>query len=73
MTVARFGVARRRARLVRRHRLLPTEHAASVEQVAADLVALHGTDPATVFLSAAARLHHPQVATRVTPHRPRHR
>ncbi len=62
MAVPRFGVDRRRTRLARRHRLPPTEPAATVEQVVADLVALHGTDPATVFLSAAARLADPDVA-----------
>ncbi|MCP2180492.1 Winged helix DNA-binding domain-containing protein [Prauserella alba] len=46
--------AERRARLARRHAL--SEPAGSVAAVADGLVALHATDPATVYLSAAARL-----------------
>ena len=44
----------RRARLGRRHRL--AEPAATVESVAGDLVGLHSSDPATVYLSALARV-----------------
>jgi hypothetical protein len=62
MTAPRFPVAARRARLVRRHRLSADCRGESVEQVVADLVALHGTDPATVYLSAAARLRDPDLA-----------
>ncbi len=44
----------------RRHRLLVRHHlarpAASIEQVAGDLVGLHSSDPATVYLSLWARL-----------------
>jgi hypothetical protein len=50
--------AQRRARLAWRHDLThPTTATttATVETVAADLVALHATDPATVHLAAAAR------------------
>ncbi|MER5950256.1 winged helix DNA-binding domain-containing protein [Streptomyces sp. NPDC001904] len=46
----------RRAMLVRRHLLAPSTRAASVEQVAEALVGLHATEPATVFLSVAARM-----------------
>ncbi|MFE0101336.1 winged helix DNA-binding domain-containing protein [Streptomyces sp. NPDC059009] len=46
----------RRAMLVRRHLLAPSARATSVEQVADALVALHATEPATVFLSVAARM-----------------
>ncbi|MGH9271951.1 MAG: winged helix DNA-binding domain-containing protein [Ilumatobacteraceae bacterium] len=44
----------------RRHRLLVRHHlahpAASIEQVAGDLIGLHSSDPATVYLSLWARL-----------------
>ena len=46
----------RRARLALRHRLTPSTHAAAPEAVADSLVALHGTDPATVYLAVGARL-----------------
>ncbi|WP_019064475.1 winged helix DNA-binding domain-containing protein [Streptomyces prunicolor] len=46
----------RRARLALRHRLAPGTRAATPEAVAASLVALHGTDPATVYLAVGARL-----------------
>ncbi|GAA2385004.1 winged helix DNA-binding domain-containing protein [Dactylosporangium salmoneum] len=53
----------RRARLARRHGLAgPVPPGKGPEDVAADLVALHATDPATVHLSVAARLHAPLVA-----------
>ena len=51
----RIGTAERRARLGRRHHLSPGAAAASMTAVAGDLVGLHSTDPATVYLSAAAR------------------
>jgi hypothetical protein len=54
--VRRVSVAERRARLGRRHRLAPAARAADPVQVARSLVALHGTDPATVYLSVWARL-----------------
>ncbi|MDT9691837.1 winged helix DNA-binding domain-containing protein [Streptomyces sp. P9(2023)] len=46
----------RRARLGVRHRLAGVARAAGVEDVAESLVALHATDPATVFLAVGARL-----------------
>lgn len=57
----RITVAERRARLGRRHRLAPADRAATPEEVAESLVALHATDPATVHLAAAARLAEPDV------------
>ncbi|OLE30448.1 MAG: hypothetical protein AUG44_01140 [Actinobacteria bacterium 13_1_20CM_3_71_11] len=57
-----IGVAQRRARLAVRHRLARDSRAGSAVEVAADLVALHATDPATVHLSATARLREPDIA-----------
>ncbi|MBA2751778.1 MAG: winged helix DNA-binding domain-containing protein [Actinobacteria bacterium] len=54
-------IAERRARLGVRHHLAAGARAASVIEVARDLVALHSTDPASVFLAAAARLRDPEV------------
>jgi hypothetical protein len=48
-------VEQRRAQLVRRHLL--TGDAKDTEQVAGALVALHATDPASVYLSVLARGH----------------
>ncbi|MFD3941692.1 winged helix DNA-binding domain-containing protein [Streptomyces sp. NPDC058579] len=52
----RIEADERRARLAVRHRLAGTARAASAEEVAGSLVALHATDPATVFLAVGARL-----------------
>ncbi|MEU4272302.1 winged helix DNA-binding domain-containing protein [Streptomyces sp. NPDC026092] len=52
----RIEADERRARLAVRHRLTGTARAASAEEVAGSLVALHATDPATVFLAVGARL-----------------
>ncbi|MGW0803552.1 winged helix DNA-binding domain-containing protein [Nonomuraea sp. NPDC002799] len=52
----RISTAHRRARLGVRHRLAPGSKASSAEETAVSMVALHATDPATVFLSAGARL-----------------
>jgi hypothetical protein len=57
-----IGVEERRARLARRHRLLPTTRIDDVARIADDLVALHSTDPVTVYLSAMARMRRPSVA-----------
>ena len=46
----------RRARLARRHRLSPGHRADAPEEAAESLVALHATDPATIYLSTRARL-----------------
>ncbi|MER6983150.1 winged helix DNA-binding domain-containing protein [Streptomyces carpinensis] len=54
-----IDVAERRARLALRHRLAAGARAASPEEVARSLVALHGTDPATVYLGVGARLADP--------------
>jgi hypothetical protein len=54
--VKKVDVAERRARLARRHRLAPGHRADGVVEAARSLVCLHGTDPATVYLSAWARV-----------------
>ncbi|OLB65972.1 MAG: hypothetical protein AUI10_04500 [Actinobacteria bacterium 13_2_20CM_2_72_6] len=54
-------VRERGARLARRHHLATGTRARTVAEVAADLVALHATDPATVHLAACARLAEPSV------------
>ncbi|WP_406060351.1 winged helix DNA-binding domain-containing protein [Streptomyces sp. NBC_01077] len=51
-----IDAAERRARLGVRHRLAGGARAGSAEEVAGSLVALHGTDPASVFLAVGARL-----------------
>jgi hypothetical protein len=54
--VRRIGVEERRARLGLRHHLAGSALADSPAQVARDLVALHSTDPSTVYLGALARM-----------------
>ena len=49
-------MAQRRARLGVRHHLAPTAQASDVVTATRDMLALHGTDPATVYLSAWARV-----------------
>ncbi|HWU09103.1 MAG TPA: winged helix DNA-binding domain-containing protein [Streptomyces sp.] len=59
----RFDDEQRRARLGRRHLLVPSMRTTSAVAVAGALVALHATDPATVHLSVCARLVTPEVGT----------
>jgi hypothetical protein len=54
--VLRIDVVERRARLSRRHRLAPGHHTGDVVEAARSVVCLHATDPATVYLSAWARV-----------------
>jgi hypothetical protein len=58
----KVDVAERRARLARRHRLAPGHRADDVVDAARSMVALHGTDPASVYLSAWARVDEMTVA-----------
>ncbi len=53
--VRTVSAAERRARLAVRHHLAPGARSGSVADVVADLIGLHGTDPASVYLAAWAR------------------
>ena len=60
MVRPRIGISeRRRLRLAHRHRLVPAEKTDDAVAVADSLVAVHSTDPVTVYLSMAARMPHP--------------
>ena len=54
--VHRITVAERRARLAVRHHVAPRTRVSTVLQAARDVVCLHATDPATVYVSARARM-----------------
>jgi hypothetical protein len=54
--VRTIDVEERRTRLARRHRLVAGHRAGDVEEAAENMVCLHATDPATVYLSAWARV-----------------
>ena len=54
-----IDVEERRARLAQRHLLLPHTRTDDVAEIADALVALHSTDPPSVYLSAAARMANP--------------
>jgi hypothetical protein len=57
----RFTDEERRARLARRHHLAPKSRVRTATEAARDLVGLHGTDPATVFAAAWARMRNAEV------------
>ncbi len=57
----KFTDAQRRARLATRHRLAPSARTDDVAAITDSLVALHSTDPSTVYLSAVARMQHPSI------------
>jgi len=56
-----FTVEERRARLAVRHHLTASTKQTDLASVARSFVGLHATDPATVFLSAAARMKRPTI------------
>jgi hypothetical protein len=55
-TVRKIDAAERRARLARRHRVAPGYRVGDVVEAASRMVCLHATDPATIYLSAWARV-----------------
>ena len=57
----RIEVEERHARLALRHLLLPRTRTDDVAAIADALVALHSSDPVSVYLSAAARMANPSL------------
>ena len=57
----RFTDAHRRTRMARRHRLAPAARTDDIAAITDSLVALHSSDPSTVYLSAVARMMHPSI------------
>ncbi|MEM9365495.1 MAG: winged helix DNA-binding domain-containing protein [Planctomycetota bacterium] len=58
---ATITAEQRRRRVARRHRLIPSERLNNLARLTESVVALHSSDPATVFLSLAARMKTPTV------------
>jgi hypothetical protein len=54
-SIRTVSVAERRRRLAVRHHLAPGERTGTAAAAVADLIGLHGTDPASVYLAAWAR------------------
>lgn len=61
MTLRLISDDERRMRVARRHLLLPRERLDDAAAIADALVALHASDPTTVFLSIAMRMNEPSV------------
>lgn len=61
VSVRHISVDERHARLALRHRLVPGERSDDVAEVTDSLVALHSSDPASVYLSAIARMATPSL------------
>ncbi len=57
------SVAERRTRMAARHHLAPAGKAATAAGAVADIIGLHGTDPASVYLAAWARTGSVDIAT----------
>jgi hypothetical protein len=55
LDIRTISVAERRRRLAVRHHLAPGQRVSAVTAAVDDIIALHGTDPASVYLSAWAR------------------
>jgi hypothetical protein len=62
-SVRRIGVEQRRARLARRHHLAAEAPMVDMVEAARDLVAVHSTDAASVYLGARARMPDVQTGT----------
>jgi hypothetical protein len=58
-----ISTAQRRARIARRHALIPGAYAGSVAEAADAMTALHGTDHTSVYLQAQARLERSSIAS----------
>jgi Winged helix DNA-binding domain len=56
-----IGADERRARLGQRHRLAPSALAVDAVEAADGVVALHGTDPSSVYLATVARMRAPAI------------
>ena len=61
MARPRFSNAQRRTRLAGRHRLAPSARIDDVGVITDSVVALHSSDPSSVYLSAIARMRQPSV------------
>ncbi|MGB7450452.1 MAG: winged helix DNA-binding domain-containing protein [Ornithinimicrobium sp.] len=62
MTSAELSDRSRRARLGARHRLTPSTRSDDVTEIAKSVVALHSTDPVSVYLGVLARMLHPSLS-----------